>query len=193
MDKNTWEERQDKFQYRWFKYHGDNELEEDKSSKMLYKLVLNKFGELSDVDFKCKNVLEVGCGAYPYIHWAVNCNRYAIEPLKEKYLDLNPNYCNFIEVAGVPAEEHLTRFENKFDIVLLWNCLEYMFDWRKALDNVYSYMKNGGVFVFGFKHPDVNYEKVEMDAICTYIANKFDIKKIGIDFRKPYVLFKVVK
>lgn len=115
---------------------------------------LNLLGDLTD-----KKVLEIGCGngrSLKYTAdsgaaelWGLDISANQIECTKSFLQDQGINaklICSSMEDGcGLPADY--------FDVVYSVYGIGWTTDLNKTFKNIYSYLKKGGVFVFGWSHP----------------------------------------
>src|SRR3990167_3745707 len=95
-------------------------------------------------DFGDQSVLDVGCGAYSLLLKSTAKERVVVDPcdypdwVKARYKECG------IEFLQIPAEE--MKFENKFDITLIYNCLQHVQDPQKIIKKIRSYTKEIHIF-----------------------------------------------
>ena len=115
---------------------------------------LNLLGNLSD-----KRVLEIGCGnghSMKYVAdrgatdlWGLDISANQIEGAK-----------NFLSAQGIdaklvcsPMEDECELPTNYFDLVYSVYGIGWTTDLDKTFQHIHAYLKNDGVFVFGWSHP----------------------------------------
>ena len=115
---------------------------------------LNLLGNLSD-----KRVLEIGCGnghSMKYVAdkgaadlWGLDISANQIENAK-----------NFLNAQGIDAKLVCSPMENEcelpanyFDLVYSVYGIGWTTDLNKTFQHIHAYLKNDGVFVFGWSHP----------------------------------------
>ena len=108
--------------------------------------IFNIFGEISkNQDFRGKSVLEIGPspngGTIRYLTSLSNVDGLEISEYAAAYLrNLGFSmYCGSINDM---------RIDNKYDIVLAYEVVEYLIDPRPVFSNIYSHLNAGGVFMF---------------------------------------------
>lgn len=89
-------------------------------------------------DIKNKKILEIGSGKdknYLAKKNFDNSNEFMQS-------DVNPNYGHrVIDVTKM-------NFKNEFDVILCINVLEHVFDFKKAIENIYKGLKSNGIALF---------------------------------------------
>lgn len=132
-----------------------------------------------------KNVLEIGSGKNPSKRFFDKNNKFIIS-------DINPKIknCKKIDVSKM-------RLKNKYDLIIAINVLDDVFQYQKAVDNIYNALKKDGqifLVVNGFYplHDLPNDYWRFTEASLRKIFSRFkeaEIKKIGIDrFPSYYIL-----
>ena len=111
-------------------------------------------------DIKGKRVLDIGCGSghsLKYIRdnhasemWGLDLSHSQIKAAEELLSD------DDVTLFEAPMEENPGIPENHFDIVYSIYALGWTTDLDQTLANVYSYLKDGGIFVFSWEHPLYN-------------------------------------
>ncbi len=132
---------------------------------------LNLFGDLSGL-----KVLDIGCGSghsmkYMYSKqvkeiWGLDLSRKQIETAKQ-VVGINLDG----KLFESPMEENPGIPLDYFDIVYSIYALGWTLDLPKTLNNIYSYLKPGGTFIFSWEHP--------IHSRLTYCDN-------SLIFTKPY-------
>lgn len=141
--------------------YDDNVFFEKYSQMNRSKSGLKAAGEWSELqkilpDFKEKSVLDLGCG------YGWHC-KYAIEngaksalgtDISQKMLDMAQkiNFDNKIKYICA-AMEDLKLSDNEFDIILSSLALHYIKDYKSIVQNIYKWLKPGGLFIFSAEHP----------------------------------------
>lgn len=94
-------------------------------------LCINEFAK----NIKRKNILELGSGTKSVKEYFDKSNRFTQS-------DIYP-------IMGYDIVDATTmESKNEFDIIICMNVLEHIFDYKKAIDNIYSALKyNGSVFI----------------------------------------------
>lgn len=131
-------------------------------------------------------MLDVGCGSKPSLDWFNAGDKYGIDPLLEEYrkIPTMKDYWNDHKndhFLNVPAEQQVSKFNNKFDFVLCWNVLDHCFDAEKVLRNIYFYAKADAVILIGtdmsetphLGHPGIK----SREAFMSVIRELFMIEK----------------
>lgn len=111
-------------------------------------------------DIKGKRVLDIGCGSghsLKYMRdnhasemWGLDLSHSQIKAAEELLSD------DDVTLFEAPMEENPGIPENHFDIVYSIYALGWTTDLDQTLANVYSYLKDGGIFVFSWEHPLYN-------------------------------------
>lgn len=141
--------------------YDDDEFFKKYSQMNRSKSGLKAAGEWSELqkilpDFKEKSVLDLGCG------YGWHC-KYAIEngaksalgtDISQKMLDMAQkiNFDNKIKYICA-AMEDLKLSDNEFDIILSSLALHYIKDYKSIVQNIYKWLKPGGLFIFSAEHP----------------------------------------
>ncbi|MFH1364086.1 MAG: methyltransferase domain-containing protein, partial [Candidatus Aenigmatarchaeota archaeon] len=144
----------------WFHNHPDS------ADPILFKSILNLMNgqKMKGLDF--------GCGSAPL----------GFELLKYGH-DMD-----FVDIEGTPAYEFTKwrvkkrnlkagwKINGSYDVILLFDIIEHLEDWKSHLDNIISSMKNGGHIVTNyFVNTDrLNPEHISMDqdAVREYLVSK---------------------
>ena len=125
---------------------------------------LNLLGDLSN-----KNVLEIGCGngrSLEYVNkrgandlWGLDISPNQIKRTKEhlKSTGVNAN------LVCSPMEDECGLPKEYFDLVYSVYGIGWTTDLDKTFNRIYSYLKKGGLFVFGWSHPIHKCVSVEND------------------------------
>lgn len=135
-------------------------------------------------DMECCLVLDIGCGSRPAIDYFVDSERFYIDPLVMQFSDI-PEVADawdderLMNAMGVPAEEMVGALAGRCDFVNCFNVLDHCFEWRKVLENMAAYCKQGAVVSFG---TDITPHKGHIgiddpQAMFEYITEHFDILK----------------
>jgi len=110
--------------------------------------------ELIDItNIKSGNVLDIGSG-YGYFrkalddlnfkHDGIEISKFAVDATKQMY--------GFDTNIGI-VSDYLNKFQNKFDIVSLFDVIEHISDTQKFLQDIYSLIKPGGFIII--KTPNI--------------------------------------
>lgn len=90
---------------------------------------------------KGKKILEIGSGIKRDGYYYYSMKRFFNDSNDFLQTDVNKDFGH--EVLDVTK----MTYSNKFDIVLCLNVLEHVYDFQKAIDNVYRSLKKGGTAV----------------------------------------------
>ena len=109
-------------------------------------------------------ILDIGCGPRPVFG---PCT--VIDQLAYKYKAITPGkWWNNVKAYNTPAETLIDGLS--FDTIICWNCLDHTIGWRKILDNMLAYGRQGACFAVatdffepflghpGYKRSDFEYE-----------------------------------
>lgn len=148
------------------------------------------WGTIKDFIKPKGKVIDIGCGPRPPFK-----NSTIIEPLAEKYQTFAPReWWEGITVYSQPAEVKIPKI--KADTVVIWNCIDHTYDWRKIIDNANSYLKKGGTFVVAtdirppcLGHPGVG----DKDEFIKYLEKYFIIVEIRENFQERHLAIKMKK
>lgn len=140
----------------------DNDLFFQKYSEMNRSVQgLQGAGEWSELqrllpDFKGKRVLDLGCGyGWHCLYAAENGAEYVLgTDISHKMLEMaeEKNGHKAIEYRCI-AMEDLQLPEQEFDVVLSSLALHYIRDFDPLVQNIGSWLKKGGSFIFSAEHP----------------------------------------
>ena len=101
----------------------------DKSIKIYAKGVENK------------KILEIGSGKHEYGKDYYSAKRYFSSSNEFIQSDVNPEYGHqIIDITSWAVKE-------KYDVIICMNVLEHVFEYQKAIDNLYRALKKGGELV----------------------------------------------
>lgn len=141
--------------------YDDDEFFEKYSQMNRSKSGLKAAGEWLELqkilpDFKEKSVLDLGCGYGWHCKYAVeNGAKSALgTDISQKMLDKAQkiNFDNKIKYICL-AMEDLKLPDNEFDIILSSLALHYIKDYKSIVQNIYKWLKPGGLFIFSAEHP----------------------------------------
>lgn len=115
---------------------------------------LNLLGDLTN---KC--ILEIGCGNGRSLEYVANHKASGLWGL-----DISPNQIaktkDYLESKGIPVNLVCSPMEdecglptNFFDVVYSVYGIGWTTDLNKTFKHIFSYLKKGGVFIFGWSHP----------------------------------------
>ena len=99
-----------------------------------------------------KNFLEIGCGNGFMLLEALKLgfeNVKGIEPSKDAISFADDKIKNFIQ-HGIFDENYIEN--EKYDLVFIAMIIEHVVDSNKFLENIYNFLKPGGVVIFIFKN-----------------------------------------
>jgi len=163
-DRAEWERVHQPYELRF--HQGQNYRWGDKY-EIEWTETLNEFMELERDDFKDGVMLDIGCGSRPCLDWFDGGEQYSLDPLLDKYLTI-PQIQKYWEnkdkehMLSQPAEELVEKLVGKCDLVLCCNTIDHAYDWKKILDNMLLYCKEGATVCFntdltshGMGHPGV--------------------------------------
>ena len=104
-------------------------------------------------DYKDKVVLDVGCGSVPAIDCFGYSTRFYIDPLIEEYAKI-PETSEYwdshhlVNSCSVPAEERISSLIGVCSFINFWNAIDHAYNWRKCIDNVTQYAREGCIMCF---------------------------------------------
>ena len=126
---------------------------------------LNLFGEVSKL-----KVLDVGCGSGHSLEymasrgvselWGIDLSETQLEAAQK----LLKTYEAILKLFQGPMEKDPGLPNHYFDIVYSIYAIGWTVDLKKTLQNVYNYLKPGGLFIFSWEHPLHNRIKYEGDS-----------------------------
>jgi ubiquinone/menaquinone biosynthesis C-methylase UbiE len=171
--------------YHEVKYWKEKVNKEKILSNDHYKMFYTDFINLSEVSFKDKVILDVGCGPRGSLEWAdMARRRVGLDPLANKYLKLGASkhsmeYCN-------SSAESMPFDDCTFDYVFSYNSLDHVENSLDHVENVnlvlseiHRVLKQNGSF---YLMVEVNHEPTSCEPhfispknIVDYLSPKFDI------------------
>ena len=92
------------------------------------------------------DVLEMGCGKGEFLDFLpASCHKYALEvsPACQRYIQ---NHCPGVTLLN--RMEEALKSSQRYDVILLWQVLEHLFEPVQALKNLSFLLKPGGVIIF---------------------------------------------
>jgi len=126
---------------------------------------LNLFGEVSNL-----RVLDIGCGSGHSLEymasrgvselWGIDLSDTQLEAAR----DLLKANESILQLFQGPMENNPGLPHHYFDVVYSIYAIGWTVDLRKTLQNVFNYLKPGGVFIFSWEHPLHNRIKHENDS-----------------------------
>ena len=95
-----------------------------------------------------KTLLDVGSGPEGLLHKLKAKEKYALDPLMDEYGKMGYGISDndVIPISG-SAEEELSDYINKFDIIFCLNALDHMCDIEEAIRNIRSALVDNGFLV----------------------------------------------
>lgn len=108
------------------------------------RLLWERFGFRRD-EFVDKLVMDVGCGPTGRLEWFEGSFT-GIDPLMGEYERIGGLLECYATRIDAPAEERIGGFAGELDAVLSVNALDHGYDFVKAVENIASYLKPGGLF-----------------------------------------------
>lgn len=183
-------EKWDQAQSLEYKFHETDNLRKDDerwagaSRNLLLALGL-------DVEMTGKTILDLGCGSRLRTACLKEHNRVVgIDPLIDRYSDLEFSDVKSVEHYSVPAEEMVESLRGQVDHLVCLNVLDHCIEEEKVLDNVRAYLKPGGVFYLwtDIGHNDDMHEStMDADDIRFYLQKigfAMDRYTVGVDVMK---------
>lgn len=122
-------------------------------------------------DLKSKKILEIGCGSGHSLLW---CKKHNADILwgidlssrqvsnADKLLN-NSGYS--ATLVNAPMEENDGIPVGYFDVVYSIYAIGWTTDLQRTFDNIYSYLKKDGIFVFSWDHPLMHSVELEGDKL----------------------------
>jgi len=106
------------------------------------------------------NVLDVGSG-YGYFRKALDDASFKHEGIEISSFACNiaKNLYGFDTHQGI-VSDYINKFNNKFDIITLWDVIEHISDYDQFLQNISSMVKSGGFVII--KTPNINCPEVNV-------------------------------
>ena len=136
------------------KYHqGGNMRDNDKEWDRQWSHIFESF-DLGVDKFRNGRLLDVGCGSRPALLYFNSGPQYYADPLLSEYERIERRKDQWDSIPrerkhSVPAEERIGHIVGKCDFVMSWNALDHGYDWRAAVKNCISYLKDDGLFLLG--------------------------------------------
>jgi SAM-dependent methyltransferase len=175
--KNDWESISQPFELHYWKVKGIKDYSDEEFFKKWWKDIFDWVGEIKG------EVLDIGSGVRPPLK-----RGYVIEPLGLEYKKIaKPEWWSDIKLYSQPAENFIPELENKIDFILCWNSIDHGYDWIKVVDNIWKYLRNGGIVALATDckierlgdHPILGVSKEQFLEI---IMERFNIIKRSDDF-----------
>lgn len=110
-------------------------------------------------DLTGKRVLEIGCGNGRSIEYAAKLGAAELWGLdiSANQIEKTREYLHTKEINAhlicAPMEEECNLPKEYFDVIYSVFGIGWTTDLRKTFQRMYSYLKTGGIFVFGWSHP----------------------------------------
>lgn len=126
-------------------------------------------------------ILDIGCGPRPPFQG------FAIEPLADEYRKITPpEWWENVIYSNQPAEEFIKEFKDKFNRVIIWNCLDHTYNWRQILDNAVKYVKKTGRVIIATDHrePHIGHPGFKKEELLEEINKRFEIVEQKENFKE---------
>ena len=146
--------------------------------------ILNLFG-----DIKGKKVLDIGCGSGHSLKWCADkgvSELWGLDMSTKQienaamYLEQN-NYTS--NLYNAPMESDIGLPKNYFDICYSIYAIGWSTDLQTTFNNISSYLKKGGMFIFSWDHPIMHCINVENEKLifegCYLVDDWFSFKLKG--------------
>lgn len=149
--RREWDQENQPFE---LKYHqGANMRDNDEEWDRQWSHIFNSF-DLSRDKFPHGRLLDVGCGSRPALLYFNSGPQYYADPLLADYERIDRRKPQWDAIPrerkySVPAESKIGQLVGKCDFVMSWNALDHGYDWRAAVKNCISYLKDDGLFLLG--------------------------------------------
>ncbi len=184
--KQKWQAVSQPFEINWHKTSDDWRPKKEKWDKCKNNLLsANEY--LKKILLKTGDALDVGCGPRSMLEFFPKWKKTMIEPLGEeymkmyKYLNGDPLYCK-------PAEEFIPELEGKFGFIWCHNVLDHCYDWKLAVENIFRYIKPGGLFYIatdaGFP-PNDGHPGIESTSVFMKELDRYNIEYHQKDIWEP--------
>jgi len=97
-----------------------------------------------------RNILELGPGSGYFaagLQFVIPNVQVTVMDINKEVLDFNKEHHHFETIRSIP-DILQTTYQDKFDLVIARDILEHVTDITKVFENVYAYLKPGGLFHF---------------------------------------------
>ncbi len=145
-------------------------------------LLFESFGFDRD-EYAGKVVMDIGAGSKLRGKFFRDSKLVAIEPMADDcvkeipWTDLTDAY----KLYSLPAEDRIEEMADHCDLIFSINVLDHCFDFEKIVENVYSYLKPGGLAFLSFDEhfvTDSMHPLILTDDICLGVYEKVGFKLI---------------
>lgn len=157
----------------------------------------NHFG-LTELDYKRKRVLDIGCGPRGSLEWAVMAKeRVGLDPLADEYLEMGADKHEMSYIAD--SSEQIPYRDAHFDIVCSFDSLDRVDDLEQSIEEIKRVTSPGGYFLLIVK---INHEPTisEPQTVLPDVIRKFkpeficeDIDVYPHDSKRHYQSIKLSK
>lgn len=151
-------------------FHRRNKFRQTDAFVRETELLFSSFG-FNKEQYAGKTIIDVGAGSRLRGKYFTGARLIAIEPLAEKFIEEIP-WCDLkdaTEVISQPAEVLIATLVDSADFIFSINVLDHCFDFRKIMENIYSYLRPTGIAFLSFDshfHRSVGHPLVLTERIC---------------------------
>lgn len=156
-----------------FDWHKHDEWRPSKKFAEDNERLLRSWG-FNESDYSGQMVVDLGAGSKLRTRFFKDAELVVIEPLADKFLKEIP-WCDLNDaqkVYSTAAEERIAELEGQADFVMSVNVLDHCYDFQLIIENIYSYLKKGGLAFLSFDEhfiTDKMHPLVLTDSICSKI------------------------
>jgi len=179
--KQDWEQ---KAQEGEFRFHRTNKWRQSEDFMRQTRKLFDYFG-FDQESYQGKTIIDLGSGSKMRCKYFKNADLICIEPLADRFIK-EIQWCDLSEASKVfstPAELLIEECVNKADLVMSVNVLDHCYNFENIIENVYKYLKKGGMAFLSFDKHDITDEMHPLllnEDVCQKIFNEkgFKIKHL---------------
>ncbi len=147
---------------------------------------------------RANDILEYGCGVAPITYSALKYGKSSYKRKSFSVADIGTHAFHFakwrfsnmgnVSIHDLSPRE-LPHFQKKYDLIFMIEVLEHLPNPLEALQNLYDYLKRGGVFIFDFilgegEGLDTRQALKDRESIISFIDKNFIIERGRLEVNK---------